>query len=193
MHRTTAKSEAKWHEKLNTHLSIGFWDKVFQIPKKMLVGNKLIWTQIQINKHLLPTNYTVNKYDNSVNPTCSFCELHLEELHSLMWSCGIVRQFWKMVENMLQNFFPGFVLGRREAIFGHSGSEGDSTFNTILMLSRYFIWKNKFTTKKLDEINYINYIKDQLELIYNCKIVKEKQVAFLEDWKALLEHFGICV
>ena len=94
---------------------------------------------------------------------------------------------------MLQNFFPGFVLGRREAIFGHSGSEGDSTFNTILMLSRYFIWRNKFTTKQLDEINYINYIKDQLELIYQCKIIKEKKIKFLEDWKALLEHFEICV
>ena len=159
----------------------------------MLVGNKLIWTQIQINKHLLPTNYTVNKYDASVNPTCSFCQLHVEELHLLMWGCGVVRQFWKMVENMLLNFYPGFVLGRREAIFGHSGSEGDSTFNTILMLSRYFIWRNKFTTKNLDEVNFLNYIKDQLELIYYCKIAKEKQIAFLEDWKALLEHFGICV
>ena len=139
MHRNTSKSENKWHEKLNTHFLIRFWDKVFQIPKKMLVGNKLIWTQIQINKHLLPTNYRVNKYDVSVNPTCSFCQLHLEELHLLMWGCGVVRQFWKMVENMLLNFYPGFVLGRREAIFGHPGSEGVSTFRTILMLSKKII------------------------------------------------------
>ena len=77
--------------------------------------------------------------------------------------------------------------------YNHNGSEGDSTFNTILMLSRHFIWKNKFTTKKLDELNFRNFIKDQLELIYYCKIAKEEKNAFLEYWKALLEHFGICI
>ena len=130
----------------------------------MLVGNKIIWTQIQINKHLLPTNYTVNKYDNSVNPLCSFCQMHPEELHFLMWGCGVVRQFWTMVENMLRNFYPQFVLGRKEAIFGHPGSEGDSIFNTLLILSRYFIWKMKFTKRILDEVDYLNYIKQQLFL-----------------------------
>ena len=189
----TSKSENKWHQKLNTNLSIDYWNNVFKLPKKMLVGNKIIWTQIQINKHLLPTNYTVNKYDKSVSPLCSFCAQHPEELHQLLWGCSIVRQFWIMVTNMFSNFYPNFILGRKEAIFGHSDSGGDSVFNTLLILSRYFIWKKKFTSKILDEIDYINYIKDQLELIYSCKKNKEKQIEFLKEWEVILDHFQAVV
>ena len=191
MNRNTSTSETKWQAKLSTTFSINFWDKIFKIPQKMLVDNKIIWTQIQINKHLLPTNYTVNKYDNSVNPACSFCQIHPEELHFLMWGCGVVRQFWAMVENMIANFYPRFVLGRKEAIFGHFGSDGNSIFNTLLVLSRYFIWKMKFTKNILDEVDYLNYIKQKLELIHYCIKAKEKQKEFNDEWKLILNHFDI--
>jgi hypothetical protein len=110
-----------------------------------------------------------------------------------MWGCEVVRQFWSMVGNLFSNFYPNFVLGRKEAIFGHSGSEGDSIFNTILILSRYFIWKQKFTSKRLDEVDYINYIRGQLELIYFCKIANEKIDGFRKDWESILEHFQVHV
>ena len=96
-----------------------------------------------------------------------------------------------MVENMISNFYPLFVLGRKEAIFGHSGSEGNSIFNTLLVLSRYFMWKMKFTKKILDEVDYLNYIKQKLELIHYCKKAKEKQNEFNEEWKLILNHFDI--
>ena len=66
--RMTLKSETKWQEKLNSNLSVKFWDKILKFPQKMLVPNKLIWTQIQINKYLLPTNYSVHHYDVNVSP-----------------------------------------------------------------------------------------------------------------------------
>ena len=191
MNRNTSTSETKWQAKLSTTFSINFWDKIFKMPQKMLVDNKIIWTQIQINKHLLPTNYIVNKYDNSVNPACSFCQIYPEELHFLMWGCGVVRQFWAMVENMIANFYPRFVLGRKEAIFGHFGSDGNSIFNTLLVLSRYFIWKMKFTKNILDEVDYLNYIKQKLELIHYCIKAKEKQKEFNDEWKLILNHFDI--
>ena len=81
--RTSASGESKWHEKLGVNLSVTFWDKILKLPKVLLVPNKLRWVQIQINKHLLPTNYTVNKYDRTVSTLCSFCSAHLEQLHLL--------------------------------------------------------------------------------------------------------------
>jgi hypothetical protein len=110
-----------------------------------------------------------------------------------VWGCGVVRQFWGMVEKIFSNFYPNFILGRKEAIFGHSGSEGDSVFNTILILSRYFIWKSKFTTKHLDEVDFINYLKGHLELIYFSKRNYEKQAKFIENWSLILDHFQVGV
>ena len=191
LNRNNSRSEGKWHSKLNTTFSVRFWDSVLKLPAKNLLSNKMTWTQIQINKHLLPTNYTVNHYDQSVSPLCSFCTQHSEELHTLMWSCGVVRQFWSMVANLLANFYPEFELGRKEALFGDAKTAGDSVLNTILSLARYFIWKQKFTSKKLDEIDFILYIKDHLSLIFNCKKITGKEGQFLKEWEIILEHFQV--
>ena len=58
------------------------------------------WINLQILKFILPTNYTVNKYKPSQDPRCSFCTAHSERLPYLVWSCLVVRDFWKMVGNI---------------------------------------------------------------------------------------------
>ena len=58
--RGTLRGENRWQEKLGTTFSTTFWDKIYKITQNMLIPNKQIWTQIQINKYLLPTNYSVN-------------------------------------------------------------------------------------------------------------------------------------
>ena len=189
--RMTLKSETKWQEKLNSNLSVKFWDKILKFPQKMLVPNKLIWTQIQINKYLLPTNYSVHHYDVNVSPLCSFCSAHPEELHLLIWGCGVVQQFWEMVANLITNFYPTFTLGEKEAIFGAEKYQGDSVINTLLILARYFIYQQKFTNKELDEVNFINYTQKHLYLIYHCKKLQNKVIKFTLEWDKLLDHFQI--
>ena len=169
--RKTAKSEIKWHEHLNTTFSTKFWDKIFKLPCKSLLPNKLKWTQIQINKCLLPTNYSVSHYDKNVSPLCSFCSLHPEKLPFLFYRCEVVNQFWSMISNLISNFFK-FFLGEKEALFGAENLAGDSPINTILVLARYFIYQQKFTNKNLDEVNFINYVKSHLNIIYHCKIIQ---------------------
>ena len=189
--RGTLRGEEKWHEKLGTVFSNTFWDKIYKISQNLLIPNKQIWTQIQINKYLLPTNYSVNIYDKKVSPQCSFCAQHLENLHLLMWRCEVVQQFWQMISNCISNFFPTFVLNRKEAIFGHVGSNGDSPINTILALARYYIYQQKFTTKELDEVRFILFVKDHLEIIYEIKKSKNRQKKFLDEWGDILEYFGV--
>ena len=157
----------------------------------MLIPNKLKWTQIQINKFLLPTNYSVNHYDKSVSPLCSFCSAHPEELHLLIWGCGVVQQFWEMVANLISNFYPKFLLGKREAIFGAVNCKGDSVINTILFLARYFIYQQKFTSKELDEVNFINFVKKQLLIIYHCKKLQNRELEFIREWDDILDHFQV--
>ena len=189
--RGTLRGENRWHDKLGTTFSTTFWDKIYQVSKKLLIPNKQIWTQIQINKYLLPTNYSVNLYDRNVSPQCSFCGQHLENLHLLVWSCNVVQEFWKMIKNCISNFYPEFILQRKEAIFGHVGSSGDSVINTILALARYFIYQQKFTSKELDEIKFLNYMRDHLEIIYQAKVSKNHDRKFLVEWGDILTHFQI--
>ena len=188
--RATDKSETKWHENLGNEFSTKYWDKVYKLPSKSLLPNKLIWTQIQINKHILPTNYSVSHYDKNVSPWCSFCPIHAEKLQFLFFSCEVVRQFWSMIANLISNFYK-FHLGEKEALFGAENLSGDSPINSILSLARYFIYQQKFTNKNLDEVNFINFAQMQLKIIYQCKVNNNQEIKFVSEWKDILEHFDI--
>ena len=189
--RLTTSTELKWHNKLGTVFSDQYWNKIYSLPPKSLVPNKLIWTQVQINRYLLPTNYTVSHYDLQVSPLCSFCRSHNEELHLLYLGCEAVQEFWTMVSNVKANFFPKITLRKKEYIFGDSASKGDSVVNTILILARYFIYQQKFLTKKLDEVAFIIFIQKNLEIIYQSKKLKNKHLEFAQEWGEVLDHFQI--
>ena len=96
-----------------------------------------------------------------------------------------------MVSNLITNFFPKFSLGRKEALFGASNLKGDSVINTLLILARYFIFQQKFVSKELDEVNFINYVSKQLSLIYYCKSFKNKLLEFIKEWDVILDHFQV--
>ena len=189
--RSTSESEDKWHTELGTVFSIDFWDKIWKLTKTSLINNKMKWVQLQINRFLLPTNYTVNKYKPSQNPRCTFCSNHTEMLPTLLWVCPVVNGFWEMVGNVLTNYFPQFQMGRKEAIFGHVNSKPDSVINTILLLGRQFLWKQKFASKILDEVMFINFMRQELNQIINIMQIKGKISEFLKIWDPILDHFEV--
>ena len=92
----------------------------------------------------------------------------------------IVQEFWNLIKNCISHCYPEFMLQHKEAIFGNVGSSGDSVINTILALVRYFIYQQKFTSKELDEIKFLNYMRDHLEIIYQTKVNKNHKRNFLE-------------
>ena len=189
--RSTVESEDKWHSELGTVFSINFWDKIWKINKGSLLNNKMKWVTLQINRFLLPTNYTVHKYKKNQNPGCSFCTTDLEKLPHLLWECPEVRGFWTMIQNILSFYFPQFVLGRKEAIFGDVKTESSSITNTMIGLAKQFIWACKFTTKILDEVHYINFMKKELKLLWDTMQYKNKLGKFAKEWGSIFEHFEV--
>ena len=103
----------------------------------------------------------------------------------------MVQEFWQMIKNCITNFHPNFVLNRKEAIFGDVSSLGDSVINTMLALARYFIYQQKFTSKCLDEVRFMLYARDHLELIHQTKKAKNQGGNFLRDWCEILIHFQV--
>ena len=149
------------------------------------------WLNLQIFRFILPTNYTVNKYKPTQDPGCSFCHNHLERLPELFWSCSVVRDFWTMVGNVLKNYFPEFNLGKKEAIFGDINSKGNSIINTVLIMAKQFIWRQKFSSKTLDELTYILYMKNELKFLIEIKEYRGEKSQFCTEWADLLYHFDV--
>ena len=96
-----------------------------------------------------------------------------------------------MVGNLISNFYPQFILRRKEAIFGDVKSEPTSVINTLLLLSRHFVWIQKFTSKKLDEVVFFNFLKSQVGLLANVMKLKDKECKFVNEWGNILNHLGI--
>ena len=150
------------------------------------------WVSIQINQHILPTNYTVSQYNRNVDPGCSLCNrTHPEKLNLLLWGCPMVQHFWSLIGNLITEYYPDFRLGLKEAIFGDVKSEGNSVPNSLLVLARQFIYRQKFTTKTLDEVVYINYMKQELKFLYETAIFKGESVKFLQTWTDIMNHFDV--
>ena len=182
----------KWLNEAGLRLSGAFVYKIWRNLKQSIISNKMKWVSIQINRYILPTNYTVNHYDKSVNPGCSLCSrTHPEKLHLLFWGCQVVQGFWKMIGNLLTQHFQNFKLDAKEAIFGDIGSDGDSIINTILFLARQFIYKQKFTTKTLDEVSYIIYMQRELKFLYDIHAFKNEQRKFMLEWVCIFDRFDV--
>ena len=188
---STRDCESKWQGELGTTFSIDFWDKMWKLNKNSLVSNKLKWINLQICRFILPTNYTVNKYKPNQDPGCSFCSNHLERLPDLVWSCPEVRDLWTMVGNILNGFYPQFNLGRKEAIFGDIKSEGNSVINTVLLLAKQFLWRQKFGSKNLDELSYIIFMQRELNFLMEKMDFKGGKLKFCIEWANILQYFNV--
>ena len=75
--------------------------------------------------------------------------------------------------------------------FGDMNSTANSVENTVLLLSREFIWVQKFTSKKLDIITYINFMKQELTQLYEIVQIKNKTNEFLKCWLPILDFFEV--
>ena len=182
----------KWLNEAGLRLSGTFVAKIWKNLKQSIISNKMKWVSIQINRYILPTNYTVNHYDRNVNPGCSLCyRTHLEKLHLLFCECQVVQGFWKMIENLLAQHYANFKLSVKEAIFGHIGSDGDSIINTLLYLARQFIYKQKFTTKTLDEVTYILFMHRELKFLFDALSFTNEQRKFKLKWTFILNRFHV--
>ena len=96
-----------------------------------------------------------------------------------------------MVEEILKTYFPNFKLGRKEAIFGDIKSKGDSVINTMLLLSKQFIWKEKFGSKNIDEVKYITFMRKELNFLLESMNYQGNGIKFRTEWNNILEHFNI--
>ena len=103
----------------------------------------------------------------------------------------MVREFWGLVGNILETYFPNFTLGRKEAIFGDIKSSGDSVINTMLLLAKQFLWREKFGSKNIDEATYISFMRRELGFLLENMDFKGNGIKFRKDWINILEHFNV--
>ena len=80
---------------------------------------------------------------------------------------------------------------RTGAIFGDIFSPADGWKNTLLILTRYFIWKQKFGQKVLSFIAHKNFLTHKLKSISEVLKFKNRENELDRNWSDMLMVFNI--
>ena len=152
--------------------------------------NKQRFMQIQINNHVLPTNYTVSKHNPLTSPECTFCNAERETLSHLFFDCIKVQGLYRQIEGILITALSPMTFLKKYCLFGYDKLKGSDKENLMSALCRAYIWKQKAKKSSLCIASWKAYIRADLEVKKACiNINKIDEVANFEyDWGALLLH-----
>lgn len=136
------------------------WQNYFSTIQR-LNEVKLRDFQYKINNKILVTNsflFKINKIDNEM---CSYCQEQPEKNHHLFLRCPKIRTFHTDLQSWLKSAINIEIsLSEREILFAYNGKK--DLENYIYVLSKYFIYQNKFFTKKVTVQGFANFLKKKM-------------------------------
>ena len=170
----STRSEDKWHDQLESILSIDFWDKAMRLNASIKYDNFAKWLQFQIIRNSIFTNDRVSKFKPQVGEKCDFCALETENSYHLFYQCYVSQQFWVQVKLYLLKFNIYLPVTRLPILFGII----DQDFNSI------WTWKK---TKKSQNILFFKHsLAEYLKTIKVCFVIQNLGHIFEDQWGAIL-------
>ncbi len=169
------------------------WKKVWLLPNRYLLANKVREISFKIIHRFYPSNdHIVKKFKRDIDVKCTFCSVNVKTVTHLSWHCPIVQSFWIDICNFIaNNIEKDFKLFWRDVLFGlfdynRNKTKPNQTFIiNLILLAKFHIHKCKFTHKKTFFIAFHSEIKqniDSLKFSFNQKAIKTMNIC---------KHFGI--
>ena len=148
--------ETKWDIELGRIQGVPFWDRCYKIIDSIFFDNRIKWLQYQIVRGTLKTNKIISKFKRNIQPSCTFCNIEIETIEHLFWSCHIVQNFIKEVSEHSVQSNPSYFIedNGKPYIFSNSKNKIDCTLVFQLLL-KYFIWITRCGNKTLNLNNFL--------------------------------------
>ena len=178
--------EEKWHNELNSRLSVDFWNKSWKSLSQLKMNNDLKWIQYQILRNILKTNVIVSKFVPLVNPSCSFCNDSQESILHLMYDCRHVQSFWSAFNDFLaNNTIPSLDVARTNILFGVKEEKINSLQNTLILLGKKYVWTSKFKGTAPRINIFQNILREYLNNLKMVHSILGKDDDFENTWGLL--------
>lgn len=179
----TTRAEDKWHEHLNTVLSIDFWNSVLRLNSGHKNDNFAKWLQYQIVRNTIFTNDRVSKFKPSVSDKCDLCGLDTENSYHLFYQCFVSKRFWVEIKQyFLLKFNIYLPVERLSILFGVLNQDHTSILNTIILLGKQLIWSCKHGKKHPTLAHFKNSLAEHLKIVKLCFVLKSKVEIFEDQW-----------
>ena len=193
----TSKFEEKWHSRLNTNLSVQFWDSAWKLQASIKENNVAKWLQCQLLRGSLFTNNRVSKFKRSVSESCDLCqaipgnpETHPENPYSLFWTCPQSQLFWADLKLYFLDFTINLPLSRTAILFGVLDETYDSTPNQIILLGKRVIWACKHKKTVPTKTIFLRSLKNHLNVLKVICVIRNTSTSFDGQWGRILAHLS---
>ena len=144
--------------------------------------------QFKINNKILVTNsflYKINKVENNL---CSFCQKDIENIHHLLCTCDTVKVFWDNFKKWVGERINTEVnLSDKDIIY--SAFSKCSLLNYLIVLAKYYIYKNKFYHKTLNIKGFESYVKVKFKNEMYIAKINNTYDKFLGMWSSIYHYF----
>ena len=160
----------KWERDLNCEISDKNWEGIHCSTIKLTKCTKLRYFQYRITNRYLTTNMTVSKWAN-VDQKCGFCKDKVESIEHLFVNCIKVKKLWQALAKWLNYFcFIPFTVEPYPVIFNDYKCEYADMVNTIVLLTKHYIYVQKCYNEPLSFVGFIRKITQYKNMeIFNSK------------------------
>lgn len=140
--------------------------------------------QFKINNKILATNSFLCKINKIENNRCSFCEQEPETIKHLFVDCPKVTEFWESVKHWLQ-IHGNLNLNITDKAIIFAWQKEKSLINQVIVVAKYYIYKTKFTSKRLSIIGFQLLLKRKFKNEQYIARINNSYNKFLGKWSSL--------
>lgn len=147
------------------------WKKVWTIPNKFLVTNKVKEVSFKILHKCYPANHYMTKFKKDINVNCGFCGSHPETPYTvqhLFWICSHAKTFWKDFSTFITGqLYKDFTIKWENVVFCFFRRQKNVYFiiNLLIILAKFYFHKCKYSCQKPNFKHYYNDTISYIKLI----------------------------
>lgn len=103
----------------NTHVQNLCWGKIWTLPNRYLLVNKVKEISFKIIHRCYPVKTFLVRFIKDIDVSCTFCNVHPETVFHLFWTCEHTRNLWQGIcRFILDHIHETFVLCLHNVLFG---------------------------------------------------------------------------
>uniref|UniRef100_A0A1A8GMK6 Reverse transcriptase domain-containing protein n=1 Tax=Nothobranchius korthausae TaxID=1143690 RepID=A0A1A8GMK6_9TELE len=146
------------------------WKRVWTIPNKYFVTNKVKEVSFKILHKCYPANHYMTKFKRDIDVNCCFCGSHPETVQHLFWICSHATTFWKDFSRfIIGQLYKDFILKWENVVFcffrKHRKEDVYFVINLLIILDKFYLHKCKYSNQKPNFKHYYNDTLSYIKLI----------------------------
>ena len=182
------KCIVKWNRDLNIELESRVWKCIFLIPYKATVETKLREFQFKILHRIIATKKFLLKINLTDDNKCFFCKTEIEDLLHLFFNCSYVQQLWGSLKQWLGSLHVQvFDWSLKDILLGIIGE--NPVINHIIIITKYFIYRQSILKKQLSLNNLINNIRFYYRVEKQISKLGNNTKTFFTKWSSFVNVF----